>query len=578
MLKLTKSVSNENYPLSPQTSSVRKLTLTVQPSNPVDLGKSYLLVKNTLSTTLRGQGVVRNVGWGSQLAEDKTVMYPNSVQIRTASLSVDGSMVEYSEDLNIRIVNLDGYSKGCDELRKLANVGKYGFQRVEGHKIAALDGSAVPMMDGHYLSPFVDRPVDADGHMTDFATYKELPGVIHLSDIFEFCASAGQLNLAGRTVKIELQFEDRFELLAEVLNYPCDQDGNAPTTRDDMTFPLAAATATLADGDPIDPAALPADPEYKIDSIQTFRAVSEVPFYVGQPVAFWLNQAQPAQGGQNIGQITQIHHAADTGIATIYFKKYNVGGVITSNGAAVTDAVFVANIWAAGAGVCVGMTGVYDPKLVAGGNDQLTWRTGANSLLGAGIASTYQITGIECVMCEVLGQSVPKKTVEYLQFNRDMDTIAAGQTYYQKSFPIDPMCVAAFAVAPPAKIAGARNQNMWWVSEQFGVSSGVSFRNLMNGQQLYSHDIVFSRNAQNVEPLHLDRMEMAFDAIEASQMNMTTTQQLVVTDGTGQHCLIAEAVPMSEPQQQFQVRLSMVQNTDPRTIYLFKAVVKSATL
>lgn len=578
MLKLTKSQSNENYPLTPQISSVRKLTLTVQPSNPVDLTKSYLIVKNTLTTTLRGQGVVRNVGWGTQLAEDKTVMYPNSVQIRTASLSVDGSMVEYSEDLNIRVVNMDGYSKGCDELRKLANVGKYGFQRVEGHKIPALDGSAVPLMDGHYLSPFVDRPVDANGHMTATATYKELPGVIHLSDIFEFCASAGQLNLAGRTVKIELQFEDRFELTAEVINYPCDQSDVVPTTYNDYTFPLATASATLANGDPINPGALPANPEFKIDTVQTFRAVSEVPFYVGQPVAFWLNQAEPAEPGYNVGQITQIHHDAETGVATIYFKKYNVGGVITADGGAVTDAQFVANIWAGGAGVCVGMTGFYDPKLVAGGDDQLQWLNGAGSQLGAGIATTYQITGIECVMCEILGQEVGKKTVEYLQFNRDMDTIAAGQLYYQKSFMLDPMCVAAFAVAPPTKLTGQRNQNMWWISEQNGVSSGVSFRNLMNGQQLYSHDIVFSRNAQNVEPLHLDRLEMAFDAIESSQKNTTTTQQLMVTDGTAQHCLIAEAVPMSEAPQQFQIRLSMAANEDARTIYVFKAVVKSVSL
>lgn len=572
MLKLTKSVSAENYPLTPQTSSVRKLTLTVQPSNPVDLAKSYLLVKNTISTSIRGgEAVVRNVGWGTQLSEDKVVMFPNTCQIRTAALYLDGQLVEYCEDLNIRITNMDAYTRGVEEIRKHANVGKYGFQRVEGARIGALDGTETPFMDGCYLSPFLERPILADGSMAA-ARYKEVAGVIHLSDIFGFCASAGQVNLAGRTVKLELQFEDRFELLAEVVNYPADCAAVVPTPRDYMTLATDPTTIQNADGTPINLAALGG--HYRISTVQTFRTVSDVPFYVGQPICLWLNGAQPDPLGSNYGLIERIE-LTNTGAARIYFKQYDISAEITVDGHQMTAADFATNFYAGTAGVCVGISGVYDPKQTAG-DDQLQFATEDNSLLGAGLASTYQITGIEAVMCELVGVDVASKQVEYIQFSRDLDTIPANQLYYQKSFMLDPGCAALFAVAPCAKIHGQPNRNIWAVSEQEAVSSGVSFRNMLNGQQLYSHDIVFSNATQNVEPLHFDRLEMALEEIEAMWKNSSTVAQMVVSNGTGQHVLIAEAVPMSEQPQQFQVRLSHNLNGDARTIYVFKAIVKQA--
>ncbi len=578
MLKLSKSVSAENYPLSPLTSSVRKLTLTVQPSNPVDLGKSYLIVKNTLSTTVRGEDVVRNVGWGTQLTEDKVVMYPNTVQLRTAALYLDGQMVEYCEDLNIRIANMDAYTRGVEEIRKYANVGKYGFQRVEGARIGALNGQSTPFMDGCYLSPFLERPILADGSM-DAARYKEVAGVIHLSDIFGFCASAGQVNLAGRTVKVELQFEDRFEILCEVVNYPANCSDVFPTPRDYMTLATAPATVQNDDGTPIDLAALTG--HYRIQTTQTFRTVSDVPFYVGQPICLWQNNAQPAVVGSNYAIIEKLALNADAGYGevgscVIYFKQYDVAAEIVSAGHQIDEDDFAANFYVGTAGVCVGISGVYDPKQTDG-NDQLQFNDELNppSLLGAGLTTTYQITGIEAVMCELVGMEVASKEVEYVAYSRDMDTISANQLYYQKSFILDPGCVALFAVAPCAKLHGLANRNIWAVSEQEAVSSGVSFRNMMNGQQLYSHDIVFSNQTQNVEPLHFDRLEMALEAIEATWKNSSTVAQMVVSNGTGQHVLIAEAVPMSEQPQQFQVRLSHALNGDARTIYVFKAIVKA---
>jgi hypothetical protein len=569
MLKLTKSVSAENYPLSPQTSSGRKLTLNITPNNPVDLGKSYLIVKNKLTTTLRGVQVVRNVGWGCQLEEDKTVQFPNSVQLRTASLSLDGQVVEYCEDLNIRVANMDGYLHGVDELRKWANVGKYGFQRLEGGRISALTGATVPMMDGSYLSPFVDRPVDVNQVM-QAAQYKELPGVIHLSDIFGFCASAGAVNLAGRTVKIELQFEDRFELLAEVINYPANCSVAAPTPRVDAVLPLDPASAQNADGTPI--VGVNAD-GYRIKTVGAYKSVSEVPFYVGQPVCLWLNAAAPV-AATNYATISKIQLDVDFR-AYITVVQYTVGGApLASAGAAITAAQFLANVFAGAAGVCVGLSGVYDPRAVAGGNDILQFFSGGQ-VLGAGVQTIYTITGIEAVMCEMVGMQVAKKTVDYVKYSRDLDTIPAQQLYYQKSFQLDPGCVSIFGVAPPAKLTGQANRNIWHTSTQAITSAGVSMRNMLNGTQLYSRDIVFAVDSQCVEPLQLDRLEMALEALNYSLKNTSTTGQMVLQDGASQHVIIAEAVPGSSQPQQFQVRLSHTINTDARTIYLFKAIVAS---
>jgi hypothetical protein len=572
MLKLTKSTSSENYPLSPQTSSVRKLTLNITPNNPVDLGKSYLIVKNKLITTLRGVQVVRNVGWGCQLEEDKTVQFPNSVQLRTASLMLDGQVVEYCEDLNIRVANMDGYLRGVDELRKWANVGKYGFQRLEGGRISALTGASVPMMDGSYLSPFVDRPVDVDGVM-QAAQYKELPGVIHLSDIFGFCASAKAVNLAGRTVKIELQFEDRFELLAEVINYPANCSGAAPTPRVDAVLPLDPATAQNADGSPI--AGVNAN-GYRIKTVGAYKSVSEVPLYVGQPVCLWLNAAAPL-AATNYATISKIQLDNDFR-AYITVVQYTVGGApLTNGGNAITAAQFLENVFEGGAGVCVGLSGVYDPRPVAGGNDVLQFLTAGPpaQVLGAGVQTIYTITGIEAVMCEMVGMEVAKKTVDYVRYSRDLDTIPAQQLYYQKSFQLDPGCISLFGVAPPAKLTGQANRNIWHTSTQAVTSAGVSMRNMLNGTQLYSRDIVFAVDSQCVEPLQLDRLEMALETLNYSLNNTSTTGQMVVQDGASQHVIIAEAVPGSTQPQQFQVRLSHTINTDARTIYLFKAIVAS---
>jgi hypothetical protein len=352
-----------------------------------------------------------------------------------------------------------------------------------------------------------------------------------------------------------------------------------------LTFPLRNDTIRQT-GAASNSGTLPAatDATFQINSVQTFKSVAEVPFYVGQPIALWLTAAAPAVAASNYAVITAISLdtiAGAIGQARITFEQYTVGAgdpALRSGGAAITDAEFFANIVAGGAGVCVGMSGVYDPFPIAAapGNDVLQFNNGTPAnLLGAGIASTYQITGLEAVMCELVGQEVAKKSVDYIQYNRDLDTISAGQLYYQKSFMLDPACVALFAVAPCTKLLGQPNRNLWAVSEQAAVVSGVSFRNMLNGMQLYSRDIVFSAATQNVEPLQLDRLEMAYEALGSSLKNTSTTTQLIAQNGTGQHVLIAERVPQSADMQQFQVRINHATNANARTIYVFKAIVKS---
>jgi hypothetical protein len=185
-----------------------------------DLSMSYLIVKNGLQTTANGRSVVRNVGWGGFMAQNSQWQYPSTCQIRTASLSIGGQVVEYNEDLHVRKVNMDVYAKSAELLRTEANYGGQGFQRIEGPKILT-DATEANMHSGHYMSPFVEESTDTGGVKTS-ASYKTVSSVIYLGDVFEFCKNAMTVNLAGKDIVVELQFEDRNTMLTEFVNYKTD--------------------------------------------------------------------------------------------------------------------------------------------------------------------------------------------------------------------------------------------------------------------------------------------------------------------------------------------------------------------
>jgi len=587
MLKLTKSVSAENYPISPQTSAVRKLTVRAPCSGVADLSKSYLVVKNTISTTVNGQQVVRNVGWGASFAQNDTWQYPASCQIKSAKLTC-GPLSEYVEDVNIRVVNMSTLDKSAAQQHMGANVGSWGFQHIgDGARAGTADPATVVMTQGLWRSVFLDEAVSqavpgAVSQKTG-ASYKEVAGIIYLGDIFKFAVAQGSDSVAvgltpAQEVVIELQFEDVNVVLAELVNMPTNLTNPAAhVPYDNMAYALDPATLTNADGSAASAPANAAEmltKQYKISTVSTYNHAREVPLYVGQPIATWKDSAAPAVVGANISQVQSISVPSGGGVATITFGPYKAGTeYIRTAGAYITPAQYFAELVAGvpAATVVVALTGINDPLLVAGANTTYT-------NLDAGRLSTYSVSGLECVLVERPGAKAEKQTRQYLQYLRDTDTIPAGQTYYQKSFMLDPGCVAAFAVIPPKLSPASAQDNMLSLSFHPGVSTGLSYRNLLDGRELYSRDVSFSSTTDAVEPLYLHRLIGACSKVGLRVQNLDPTILHMAKNGITAQALIAEPIDLSADAQQLNLRLRFTTNLTDRTVYVYKAVLAQVQL
>jgi hypothetical protein len=594
MLKLVKNTSNENYPITPQTSAVRKLTVRGTVNTGADLFNSYLVVKNGLQTTASGAAAVRNVSWGQAMAQDNIYEYPASCQIKYATLKVAGQVVEYNEDVNVRVVNMDVYSKNHEARRKYANTGSCGFQRLEaGPKVREPDVATNVRSQGFYMSPFLNETVTTVGapvtrYKKTGCTYKEVSSIIYLGDIFQFCNStdAKEVYMGGKEITVELQFENYNQILAEVVNYPTDLTSD-PVPRPFINSTLAVTPATVSKVEA--PAAVVnpnagdlIDQVYFISTVSSYEHVNEVPLYVGQPICLWLaGGALPATGlpavvGSNYANVVSVSVPVGGGIASIGFKAYTQNGLfLRAGGANITAAQFQANFFAGGNGVCVAISGVNDPILAAGAPSVLTD-------FDAGKRSTYSVNGLDLVVVEKPMMSAQKNTINFIQYMRDTDAIAQGQLSYTKSFRLDPNCVAVHCMFPPKFTAASGQTNILSLNRHQQplpantaniVSNGLSYRCLINGQQLYSRDIAFGAS-DSVEPLYYHRLTLA--AMNEGMMlnNLSPKASFVATNAGTCHAMISEPVPQSEQEQQLSVSLTFTANASDRTIYVYKAIKK----
>lgn len=590
MLKLVKQTSNENYPIQPQTSAVRKLTVRGSASGVVDLNKSYLLVKNSLTTTVNGAAVPRNVGWGSSFSQDQIWEYPASAQIRSASLKIGGQQVEYVEDVNVRIVNQTIYEKNHEQIRREANVGGYSFQRLEiGSKSAspALPAQVV-RSQGFYQSAFLNETITATvgagaAYLKSGAGYKQVASTIPLREIFKFCDSpqAAELFVGGTTtqeVVVEIQFEDRNRILCEYVNL-CTDLSNPIDPKPKAYETLAITAASVRNSDGTNPT-VGADltKVFLCQTAASYSHVSQVPLFVGQPICLWQAAAAPAVVGSNYAVVTQVSVPVGGGVATVYFKAYSLDAVnyiiSPTTNLVVTAAEFFANVAAAGAGVITAISGVTDPvlDLTGGGADTIF------EYVDAGIATRYSVDGLEMVMVEMPLAKGQKQTIQYMQYMRDTDTIPQGQTTYSKSFQIDPNCPGVFAVFPPKQGAAGAQTNMLSLSYQAGVTQGLSYRNLIDNQQLYSRDITFSSTTDAVEPLYLERLNLTAMKLGMSLKNLSPVAHMMAKNGVTAHAMIAEPLELKPVPQQLNLRLTFDVNATDRTIYVYKPVMQQITI
>lgn len=597
MLKLVKSTSNENYPITPQTSAVRKLTVRGVCNTGADLYDSYLVVKNGLSTTVNGVQVVRNVGWGQVFSQKEIWEYPATCQIKYATLKVAGQVVEYNEDVNVRAVNMDVYEANHEKRRKYANTGSCGFQRLEsGPKAQEPDPTVVLRSQGLYQSPFLSEPVALTSitpvtpltYTKGAAAYKEVATIIYLSDIFKFCDSldAKEVFMGGKEVVIELQFENYNQVLAEVVNYATDltTNPNIPQPYPNQTLALTAnsisssATAIVAPDPAVDTLAT----VFYINTVSTYQHVNQVPLYVGQPICLWLQGGLPAVIGSNVVTITALSVPPAGGVCKIGFRAYNAGGVYVrspTTNAVITIAELIANFYAAGAGVCVALSGVNDPIIDATGATDTEFTN-----IDAGASSTYSVNGLELVLVEMPAMAAKKNTVQFMQFMRDTDVIPQGQLNYNKSFMLDPNTVAVYCMFPPAALVAGAQQNLLSLSRHAEplpsganvVSNGLSYRCLLNGQQLYTRDIAFGAT-DSVEPLYYHRLTLAALNAGMSINNLSLNSSFMAMNGSTVHAIIAEPVEQSEAQQQLNVRIVFTTNAASRTIYVYKAIRREIT-
>ena len=597
MLKLVKNTSNENYPITPQTSAVRKLTVRGTVNTGADLYDSYLVIKNSLTTNVAsGASVVRNVSWGQALAQDNIYEYPASCQIKYATLKIAGQVFEYNEDVNVRVVNMDVYEKNHEARRKYANVGACGFQRLEaGPKVMEPDPAVNVRSQGLYVSPFLQEEVTLPGaganlrYKKTACTYKEVSSIIYLGDIFQFCNSADAKNvyMGGKEITIELQFENYNTVLAEVVNYPTDLTTD-PTPRPFLNSTLAVnpttvstAEAPAAVANP-DPAVQTLASTFYVSTISTYEHVNQVPLYVGQPICLWTANAPPtgATVGYNYATVASVSVAVGGGVASIGFKAYTQDTLfMVANNVVVTIATFIATFFAGGAGTVIAISGVADPQL-----------TGAatNSVLtdyDAGKRSKYSVNGLDLVIVEKPMMSAQKNVVNYVQYMRDTDVIPTGQLSYNKSFRLDPNCVAVHCMFPPKPTPASGQTNMLSLNRHNRplpantpniVSDGLSYRCLINGQQLYSRDIVFGAS-DSVEPLYYHRLTLSAMNEGMKLDNLSPKASFVATSAGICHAMISEPVPQSEQEQQLAVNLVFTANPADRSIYVYKAIKKQLT-
>jgi hypothetical protein len=589
MLKLVKSTSNENYPITPQTSAVRKLTVRGICNTGADLYDSYLVVKNGLSTTINGAQVVRNVGWGQVFSQKEIWEYPATCQIKYATLKIAGQVVEYNEDVNVRAVNMDVYEGNHEKRRKYANTGSCGFQRLEsGPKAQEPDPAVVLRSQGLYQSPFLEEEVAlnnaGDAYVKTAANYKEVSTIIYLADIFKFCDSQDAKNvfMGGKEVVIELQFENYNQVLAEVVNYATDLTTvpNTPQPYPNQTLATDAASIRgNADSSENPPTAGALGKVFTIQTTSTYQHVNQVPLYVGQAICLWLQGALPAVVGSNVATITALSVPAAGGACTISFVAYNVGGAYIRTGAAtITAAQFFANIYNA-AGVCVAISGINDPIVDPAGAANTTY-----TRIDAGASSTYSVNGLELVLVEKPAMAAKKNTIEFMQFMRDTDVIPQGQLNYNKSFMLDPNTVAVYCMFPPAALVAGAQQNLLSLSRHAEplpaganvVSDGLSYRCLLNGQQLYTRDIAFGAT-DSVEPLYYHRLTLAALNAGMTINNLSLNSTFMAMNGSTVHAMIAEPVEQSEAPQQLNLRLVFTANAASRTIYVYKAIKREIT-
>jgi hypothetical protein len=589
MLKLVKQTSYENYPITPQTSAVRKLTIKGTASGVVDMNKSYLLVKNSLATTVNGVSVPRNVGFGCAFSQDQIWEYPSSCQIRSASLKIGGQQVEYVEDVNIRVVNQAIYEKNHEQIRREANVGGYTFQRLEtGSKSASPANPAVAVRSqGLQMSAFLDETIEAPAGANTYAKtgagYKIVSCSIPLRELFKFCDSpqAADLFVGGTTTQeivVELQFEDRNQLLCEYVNLAADVTSTVGTPRPKQFETLAitpASVANLGGAQPPTVQATLAASIYQANTVASYSHVTQVPLYVGQPICLWLAGALPGVVGSNYSIVQSVSVPVGGGVATVVFKPYTLDNVnfVRTAGNPITPAQYFANVYAGGAGVLTAISGVPDPVLAINPAGDTTY-----TAIDAGLNTRYSIEGLEMVMVEKPMAKGQKQTINYIQYMRDTDTIPTGQLTYAKSFQIDPNCSGLFAVFPPKRTGGSAQTNMLSLSHHAGVTEGLSYRNMIDNQQLYSRDIAFSSATEAVEPLYLERLNLTAMQLGMSLKNLSPVAHMMAKNGVTAHAMISEPVEMKQMPQQLNLRMTFNVNASDRTIYVYKAIMSQITV
>jgi hypothetical protein len=587
MLKLVKQTSYENYPITPQTSAVRKLSVKGTASGVVDMNKSYLLVKNSLATTVNGVAVPRNVGFGCAFSQDQIWEYPSSCQIRSASLKIGGVEVEYNEDLNIRVVNQAIYEKNHEQIRREANVGGYTFQRLEtGSKSASPADPAVTVRSqGLQMSAFLDETITAPAgaFAKTGAGYKIVSCAIPLRELFKFCDSpqAADLFVGGTTTQeivVELQFEDRNQLLCEYVNLAADVTTVPAAPRPKQFETLAITPGSVANVGGAQPPTVQATllaSVYQATTVATYSHVTQVPLYVGQPICLWLAGALPAVVGSNYSIVQSVSVPVGGGVATVTFKPYTLDNAnfVRTGGAVITPAQYFANVFAGGVGVLTAISGVPDPVLAINPVGNTTYTN-----IDAGLNTRYSIEGLEMVVVEKPMAKGQKQTINYIQYMRDTDTIPTGQLTYAKSFPIDPNCSGLFAMFPPKRTAGSAQTNMLSLSHHAAISDGLAYRNMIDNQQLYSRDITFSNNSEAVEPLYLERLNLTAMQLGMSLKNLSPVAHMMAKNGITAHAMISEPVEMKTVPQQLNLRMTFNVNASDRTIYVYKAVMKQITI
>jgi hypothetical protein len=595
MLKLVKSTSSENYPITPQTSAVRKLSVKASGVSVVDLSSSYLLVKNSLQTTVNGANVVRNVSWGCYFNDDSIVEYPATCQVSYAELKIRGQTVEYVEDVNVRLVNLMTYRKNAEQVKKEANLGSYGFQRLENGPKAESPAVAAENQrsQGAYRSPFLSQTLDATSQQVTGSTYQEVASVLKLSDLFSFCQAGGvdNLNVSG-DVEIILQFEDRAQILTEYVNFLADVDIVSPAGE---LKPKTQNTLSLQkfvsyeDDSPIITDDLPASlAAFDVSGIRfkttnTYKHVADVPLYQGMPFCVWKDTALPATKGSNVFTVHELLLDA-SGSCIIDCKLYKnaVGEYIhPTTGTALTVPNIIDAIGEPNATVTdpitpniVALSGIVDP--VVSGTTATNYKTNRDN----GLNSKYVVSGLELVVVEKMNAPATKQKIAYMQYMRDSDNITGSTTNYQKSFPLEPATAGVFVFLPPdLDTRPNEDANLLSVSHMKAPdtvvsSAGLEVRTLINSNPLYTRDIQFSSTTDTVSPLFVHRLYLASQQLQMPLNNLSTVQHFMAKDGVTQHCMVCEPVPVSQNDQLLTLRLKFDTNTRGRTIYLYKAQMR----